>query len=215
MTDGIRWLAEPQCLSRDGYSVVMSRELASDELVSRLTRTARGAKRTAHAIGELTHTQVYDVLEGFYGERPHDGLALRHGERGEWSFAVKCGDWPAEFGEEPPLSRGGAHVFQLEYDEQNVKSVPPRFAYRHDGRDMCAFNLHLNGSWGPGGVVGDPEIAPRVEAVLAAAGLPDDDLDPRTAHRTSLEVLEALFELSLPREAIVSGTLPAVVLRTG
>ncbi|WP_217168371.1 hypothetical protein [Streptomyces sp. AC512_CC834] len=215
MTDGIAWLAEPQCLSYEGYSVVMSRELASDELVSRMTRTVFNAKRRAHAIGELTHTQVHDVLEGFYGEAPHDGLALRHGESGEWSFAVKCGGWPCKFGAEPPLSRGGAHIFQLEHDEQNMKSVPPQFAYRHDGRDMCAFNLHLDGSWGPDGVIGDPEIAPRVEAVLTAAGLPDHDLDPRTVHRTSLEVLESLFELSLPRDLIVTGTLPAAVLRAG
>ncbi|MEV7792207.1 DUF6461 domain-containing protein [Streptomyces sp. NPDC087512] len=214
MTDGIAWLSAPASLAHGGYGVVMSRELASEELVARITRTARGPRRGAHSLGELTGTQLHDVLEGFYGEA-RDGLALRHGEVGEWSFAVKYGGWYGAFGDQPPLSRGGAHIFHLEYEEENVKPVPPRFAYTHDGRPMCVFNLHLDRSWGDGEVTGDPAVAPRVEAVLKAAGLPGDGLDRRTAHRTSLEVLEGLFELSLPRREILEGTLPAVVLRTG
>ncbi|MFD4263609.1 hypothetical protein ACFWR9_39895 [Streptomyces sp. NPDC058534] len=42
----------------------MSREVAPDELVARPIHTVRPECR-AHFIGELSHTQVHDVLEGF------------------------------------------------------------------------------------------------------------------------------------------------------
>ncbi|MFK0233490.1 hypothetical protein [Streptomyces vinaceus] len=40
----------------------------------------------------------------------------------------------------------------------------------------------------------------------------DDDADDREVHRTALGVLERRFGLSLPRQEIVGGALPAVLL---
>lgn len=59
---------------------------------------------------------------------------------------------------------------------------------------------------------GDPATAARLQERLTAAGLPDPERDPREAHRTALGVVEELFALSPPREPIVGGTLPAVLL---
>ena len=212
MTDGIAWLAAPRSIAFGGYSVVMSRELASDELVSRLTDSVFGPRRRARSIGHLTGDQLQAVLDGVF-DGSFTQIALRHGECGEWSFVVKYGGWQGEFGPEPPVSRNGAHIFELEYEEENGKPVPPTFAYTHDGRLMSAFNLHLDGSWGYDGVSGDPEVASALEERLTAAGLPDHELERRSVHRTSLEVLERHCGLSLPRQRILEEPLPSVFLR--
>ncbi|MFE9799624.1 hypothetical protein ACFYP6_12195 [Streptomyces goshikiensis] len=47
---------------------------------------------------------------------------------------------------------------------------------------------------------------------LTAAGLPDPERDRREVHRTALGVIEKFFGLSLPKDLIVNGTLPAVLL---
>ncbi|BBB01975.1 hypothetical protein RVR_9630 [Actinacidiphila reveromycinica] len=125
---------------------------------------------------------------------------------------VKYGGWQAEFGPRPPLSRGGAHVFRLEFDEENGKPVPPQFSYRHDDRLMCSFNLHLDRSWGYDGVTGDREPAGRVEELLAGAGLPDATVPSREVHRTALRIIERCFGLSLPRGRVLEAELPAVLL---
>jgi hypothetical protein len=77
---------------------------------------------------------------------------------------------------------------------------------------MCAFNLHLDRSWGYDGVNGDREVAVRVEEMLAAAGLPDANVPRREVHRTALEIIERYFGLSLPRRQVLEAALPAVVL---
>ncbi|MBT2410414.1 hypothetical protein J7I94_07550 [Streptomyces sp. ISL-12] len=210
MTDGTAWLAVPQPAGSGGHSIVMSRELASDELVSRITATVRGPRRTARAIGSLSAAQVQDLLEGLYGQ-VRDGLALRHGEAGEWSFACAYGGRPGAFDDRAALSREGAHVFVLDHDPDNYRKAPG-FEYGHDGRSLCSLNLYLDGSrasWPP---VGDPETVARVREALAAAGLPDDKRDPRTVHRDCLQVLEKCFGLSLPRREISRRLLPTVLL---
>jgi len=211
MTDGIAWLAEPQSIAWGGYSVVMARDLESESLARRVAATAFRQRTRARSIGELTGRQVQDVLDGVFGDG-HQEIALRHGELGEWSYVIKYGGWMAEFGPTPRVDRGELHVFHLEFEEENGKPVPPQFSYCHDERLMCAFNLHLDGSWGYDGVRGEPEVATAVQDRLAAAGLPNHDLDRRTVHRTSLKVLQEHFGLSLPRRRIVEGTLPTLLL---
>lgn len=212
MTDGIAWLAEPQSIAFGGYGIVIARDLASETLAKRVAETVLRQRLRPRSIGELTGRQVQDVMEGLFGD-VYRGIALRHGEIGEWAYVVKYGGWQGEFGGTPVIDRGGAHVFHLEFEEANGKPVPPQFAYRHDERLMCAFNLHLDGSWGYDGVQGDPEVASAVEQLLTVAGLPDHDLDRRTVHRTSLEVLQQHFDLSLPRRRILEETLPTVLLQ--
>ncbi|MFI6020539.1 DUF6461 domain-containing protein [Streptomyces sp. NPDC051287] len=210
-TDGIAWLAAPQSIAFGGYSVVLARGLDAEELVSRLTATVFGPTRTARSLAHLTSKDLIDVVEDGPWD-PYPVIGLRYGEIGEWVFVVKYGGWQAEFGPRPPVSRGGAHVFQLEFEEENGKPVPPQFSYLHDERLMCAFNLHLDGSWGYDGVNGDREVAVRVEEILAAAGLPDATMPRREVHRTALEIIERCFGLSLPRRKVLEAALPAVVL---
>jgi hypothetical protein len=212
MTDGIAWLAEPQSIAWGGYGIVIARDLASETLAARVADTVFGPRREKRSIGELTGRQVQDVLEGLFDD-VFNGIALRHGEIDEWAYVIKYGGWQGEFGVTPSVSRGDAHVFQVEYEEENGKPVPPQFAYLHDERLMCAFNLHLDGSWGYDGVQGDPEVASAVQERLTAAGLPDEDLERRVVHRACLEVIGRHFGLTLPRRRILEETLPTLLLR--
>jgi hypothetical protein len=211
MTDGIAWLAARQSIAFGGYSVVMARGLVVEELVSRLAATVHGPSRTAVALGNLTGDDLIDVLEQEYGGG-FDEIAMRYGEAGEWAFVVLYGGWQGELGNLQPVSREGAHVFHAEFEEENGKPVPPFFAYSHDERLMCAFNLHLDGSWGYDGVQGAPEVAAGVQQMLADVGLPDAEKHRSEVHRTSLHVLEQRFGLTLPRMRIQAMPLHAIVL---
>ncbi|MCD7442554.1 hypothetical protein K4B79_30585 [Streptomyces lincolnensis] len=211
MTDGITWLAEPEAIAWSGYGIVIARDLDGESLARRVAQTALRKKGRPRFIGELTGRQVQDVLEGVFEDVSKE-VALRHGELDEWSYVVKYGGWQGEFGDTPPVDRHELHVFHLEFDEWNGKPVPPWFAYRHDERLMCKFNLHLDAGWSWGSPDGDPEVAAAVRDRLTAAGLPDEDLDRRTVHRTSLRVLQEHFGLTLPRGQIVQGTLPTLLL---
>ncbi|MFF4172614.1 hypothetical protein [Streptomyces sp. NPDC001744] len=212
MTDGITWLAAPRAVAYGGYGVVLARGLDEEGLASRLAEAAYGDRRTVRPLGELTGVDLIEELEYAYDS---EEMALRLGRDGAWVFAVMYGLWQGEFESLEPVSRGGAHVFHLEFEEENGKPVPPFFRYFHDGRVMCDLNLHLDRSWGSAGVEGDPGVAPHVERLLAEAGLPDESLPPRGVHRTSLHVLERHFGLSLPRARVLEESLPAVVLETG
>ncbi|KOG41731.1 hypothetical protein [Streptomyces resistomycificus] len=212
MTDGIAWLAAPESVACGGYGVVIARDLASDTLAARVAATVSGPRRETKSIGELTGTQVRDLLEGLFGD-VHDGIALRHGEIDEWAYVVKYGGWQGEFARTPSVSRGGADVFLLEYEELNGKPVPPHFTYLHDERLMCALNLHLDHSWAYGEAHGDLEVAPAVQERLTAAGLPDETLERRVVHRAALEVLQRHFGLTLPRRPVLEETLPTMLLQ--
>ncbi|MFF4757694.1 DUF6461 domain-containing protein [Streptomyces sp. NPDC001292] len=221
MSDGITWLAEPNAIDWTGHSVVIARDLAGEELARRVAATRFGFardKQEPRFIGELTAQQAEDVMTGLFGHS-HDAIALRHGEVGEWAFVVQHGGWYGQFGSEPPVSRGGAHVFHLSYEEENGKPVPPDFAYQHDGRTLCFFNLHLDSSWGFDGVTGDdPELCAALEADLTAAGLSLDAAEeqsenPEAVHRTCLKVIEQRFGLTLPRDQILNGPLPTSLMK--
>lgn len=214
MTDGITWLAEPRAIAWSGYGIVMARDLDSESLARRVAQTALRKNGRPRSIGELSGQQVQDVLEGLFDDLSKE-VALRHGELGEWSYVVKYGGWAAEFGDTPPVDRHELHVFHLEFDEWNGKPVPPWFTYRHDERLMCRFNLHLDDSWSCGSPEGAPEVAAAVRDRLTAAGLPAENLDRRTVHRTSLQVLQEHFGLTLPRRDIVEGALPTLLLTAG
>ncbi|MEU0007195.1 hypothetical protein ABZ079_23670 [Streptomyces sp. NPDC006314] len=218
MSEGITWLAEPKSIDWGGYSVVIAQDLAGDELARRVAATRFGRNlQEPRFLGDLTAGQAGDIMTGLFGDT-HDAIALRYGETGEWAYVVQHSSWYAEFGDQPPVSRGGAHVFRLWYEEENGKPVPPYFAYEHDGRTLCHFNLHLDGSWGSSRVDGDPAVARALEARLTAAGLrlddPEDRRDDRRGiHRACLGAIEEHFHLTLPREQILHGTLPTLVMK--
>ncbi|CAL9651175.1 hypothetical protein SUDANB176_06628 [Streptomyces sp. enrichment culture] len=212
MTDGTTWLATPRCISHTGHYVVLARGLSPEELADRLAAAVLyDTEHIAVAAGEHTGESLPEFMDDAYGDSS-DGIGLRLGRTGDWSYAVAYGGWPGEFDSPAPASRGGAHVFLLEYEEENGKPVPPHFAYFHDGRLLSGCNLHLDASWGYQGVDGDPAVAGRLQELLTAAGLPDPERDRREVHRTALSVVEGFFGLSLPKDRIVNGTLPAVLL---
>ncbi|MGR4878156.1 DUF6461 domain-containing protein [Streptomyces sp. LARHCF249] len=212
MTDDMTWLAAPQSIAFGGYHVVLARGLSPEELADRLAAAVLYETRhVAVAVGEHTGSSLLELMDDSYGDS-YDGIGLRLGRAGDWTYAVAYGGWPGEFGPLAPVSRGGVHVCLLEYEEENGKPVPPQFQYFHDGRLLSACNLHLDASWGYQGVDGDPATAARVQELLTAAGLPDPERDGREVHRTVLGIVEGFFGLSLPKDPIVSGALPAVLL---
>ncbi|MEU0936211.1 hypothetical protein [Embleya sp. NPDC005971] len=211
MTDGIAWLAEPQSIAFGGYSVTLARGLGVEALTARIAASARWSQRTVEPVGELTGAGLVEALDSEYGDA-WDGIGLRLGVSGGWTFAVAYGGWFGEFRDGPAISADGASVFLLEYEEENGKPVPPTFHYHRDGRTVCSFNLHLDDSWGTGQVVGDPEVADRLKELLSAEGLPDKERANREVHRTILGVLERHFGLTLPRALVVDTPLPAVLL---
>ncbi|MFE0464643.1 DUF6461 domain-containing protein [Kitasatospora sp. NPDC058965] len=213
MTDGTAWLAAPRAIAFGGYWVVLARGLSMQELADRLAATvADGGRHVAVGVGRQTAESLLDIMDEAFGDYS-DGLGLRLGRSGEWTFAVAYGGWLDRFGGPARLSDGGAHVVLLEYEEENAKLVPPQFAAFHEGRLVANFDLHLDASWGYEGVRGDPETAARLQERLTAAGLPDPTRDRRDVHRTALGVVDAFFGLSLPKDAIVDGALPAVLLK--
>lgn len=211
MTNGTTWLAARRSIAFGGYCVVLARGLSPEELADRLAATVYDTKHTAVAAGEHTGESLLELMDDTYGDSC-DGIGLRLGRTGDWTYAVAYGGWQGEFGPLAPVSRGGAHLCLLEYEEENGKPVPPHFSYFHDGRLLSGCNLHLDASWGYQGVDGDPATAARLQKLLTAAGLPDPERDREDVHRTALGVVEGFFGLSLPKDPIVHGTLSAVLL---
>ncbi|MEU5216280.1 hypothetical protein AB0G79_08760 [Streptomyces sp. NPDC020807] len=207
MTDGITWLAAPQSIAYGGYGVVLARGLTPDQLITRLSEALHDPG-TPSPLGDLTSAELIEELDLEYDGDP----ALRVGEDGDWVYAVMYGPWQGEFEPLSPVSRDGAHVFHLEFEETNGKPVPPFFHYFHDDRLQCGFNLHLDGSWGYGWPEGVPEVASAIQESLTAAGLPSERIPAREVHRTALHVLGTHFGLDLPRSRVLDEALPSVVL---
>ncbi|MGW6487096.1 hypothetical protein [Streptomyces sp. NPDC055056] len=206
MTDGIAWLADRQSIAFGGYHVVLARGLSPQELAERLAATLLyEAEHVVVPVGEHTGASLLELVDADYD------IGLRLGTLNGWAYAVAYGGWPAEFGPLAPVSRDGAHVFLLEYEEENGKPVPPQFVYVHDDQLLASFNMHLDGSWGYKKVDGDPATAARLQERLTAAGF-RPEASNRDIHRAVLKVVGEFFGLSLPREVVVSGTLPAVLL---
>jgi hypothetical protein len=207
MTDGITWLADRQAIAFGGYHVVIARGLSPQELAERLAAALLyDAEHVVVPVGDHTGASLLELMDDDYD------VGLRLDSTGDWSYAVAYGGWQSAFGTLAPLSNGDAHVCLLEYEEENGKPVPPQFTCFQDGRVLAAFNLHLDRSWGYDKVDGDPVTATGVQERLTAAGLPDPERDHRDLHRAALGVIEEFFGLSLPRDVIVSRSLPAVLL---
>ncbi|MER6474700.1 hypothetical protein [Streptomyces filamentosus] len=212
MTDAVTWLAAPRSVAFGGYFVVLARGLSPDGLAHRLAEAVRyGDGHVVEEAGEHTGASLLELMDDEYGD-PLDGLGLRLGRTGEWVYAIGYGGWQGEFEVAAGISRGGADVFLLEYEEENGKPVPPRFARFRDGRLRAACNLHLDPTWGYRGVEGDPAEAGRLEEAFAAAGLPDPDRPRDEVHHLALGVVGEFFGLSLPRRAVLAETLQAVLL---
>lgn len=203
MNDGIAWIARDG-ISWLGYCVTLARGVDPEELVSRLAGDADPVP-----LGQYTR----DDLETYLAERDRgqstcDDIAVRYGRSGDLVFAVADGHWPGEMGPgyTDGLSKNGAHVFQLYYEAENPKVPPPDFIYLHDERTVCAFDMTF--TWSSEIVGSSPEL---VQDEVLAAGLPGET-NRDVAHARSLAVVERRFRLTLPREQVLYGTLPAALI---
>ncbi|QIP83622.1 hypothetical protein GLX30_05565 [Streptomyces sp. Tu 2975] len=160
MTDGTTWLAARQSIAFGGHYVVLARGVSPDELADRLAATVLyDTEHTAVTVGDHTGESLSELINDTYGDY-YDGIGLRLGRNGDWTYAVAYGGRPGEFDSPEPVSRGGVHVCLLEYDEDNGKPVPPHFAYFHAARPVSAFNMHLDASWGYQGSSATPPRPP-------------------------------------------------------
>ncbi|WP_329565778.1 DUF6461 domain-containing protein [Streptomyces sp. NBC_01361] len=205
MSDGIGWIAREE-IAWTGYCITLARGLEPEELVRRL------AGDTAPApLGDCTGYDLDTQLTRRERElRRSDSIAARYGAVGDLAFAVADGYWPGEMNTGPLLavSKGGAHVFRLYYESQNPKLPPPEFTYFHNGEYVCGFDMYMH-TWSHDITGSRPDL---VSAALQAAGVPDEDRRD-TAHTKSLAVVEEQFQLTLPKEQVLHGTLPAALIR--
>ena len=138
----------------------------------------------------------------------------RIGHSGEWSFIVECvgsEGWALD----PAVSRGAeVLIFDPRPDDP-----PSFFTYLADGEVQLHFELGFG--YDPAGA--QPDL---LRPALEAAGVipseddiddllgADEELSSAEERRRVLKVVGEHFGLSLPRQVIENGQLPAVVTRT-
>ncbi|WP_327323425.1 DUF6461 domain-containing protein [Streptomyces sp. NBC_01210] len=205
MNDGIGWIARDE-IAWIGYCITLARGLEPEELVRRLA--------TDSAPLPLGHYTGYDLntyLDQREGERrQNDSIAVRYGASGDLAFAVADGYWPGEMNTGPlhGVSKDGAHVFRLYYESQNPKLPPPDFSYFHDGHYLCGFDMYMH-TWSHEITGSRPDL---VSAAVQAAGIPDENRRD-VSHAKSLAVVEEQFSLTLPKEQVLHGALPAALIK--
>ncbi|MFJ6573350.1 DUF6461 domain-containing protein [Streptomyces sp. NPDC091292] len=204
MSEGIGWIAREE-IAWTGHCVTLARGLEPEELVRRLARSAPPV-----SLGTCTAYDLNTYLDRRERERGlDDSIAVRYGADGDLAFAVAYGHWPGEMntGTLLGVSKGGAHVFRLYYETQNPKVPPPEFTYFHDGQYMCGFDMYMH-TWSHEITGSRPDL---ISAAVQAAGIPGED-DRDTAHTKSLAVVEKQFNLTLPKERVLRGVLPAALI---
>ncbi|KNE83880.1 MULTISPECIES: DUF6461 domain-containing protein [Streptomyces] len=208
MSDDLAWIADawrsPDLNATDLY-LTCARGLSPQQLAERMADHEPVEIGPALTLQEASRmvdlTQVYCVG--------------RIGRSGGWSFIVECGGsegWALD----PAVSRGGAEV--LIFDPR-PDDPPSFFTYLADGEVQLHFEL--GSGYDPAGA--QPNLLrPALEA---AGAIPpegsidellgaDEEMSPVEQKRRVLEVVGQHFGLSLPRQVIESGRLPAVVTRT-
>ncbi|MEV1026812.1 DUF6461 domain-containing protein [Streptomyces sp. NPDC050264] len=207
MPDSLEWIAESWCganLDAGDLYVTCARGIGPEQLAARMADHSPveiGPALTiqeAHRMVDLT--QIYCVG--------------RIGRSGEWSFIVECvgsEGWALD----PAVSRGAeVLIFDPRPDDP-----PSFFSYHSDGEVQLHFELGFG--YEPAGA--QPDL---LRPALEAAGVipAEDSLDDWLGNdeesplleerRRALKVVGEHFTLSLPRQMIESGRLPAVVTRT-
>jgi hypothetical protein len=197
MTDGLQWLAEVPDPLPMGYCVIFARGIGPQDLVHRLTPAAEPrfmAPRT-HKAFEL------DLLELDRGKPMQETVGVRYGSVGDLAFTLGYGTWYGTLGrhETPSISYDGAHIYELYFMAEHPNVPPPHFCYSHDSvyEVMCDLN--------------DETWAGVVDVAGDNAGLISEI---ETDGRNSFEILEQRFGLTLPKKAILTGTLPAAIIET-
>ncbi|MEU7412377.1 hypothetical protein AB0B40_24165 [Streptomyces sp. NPDC042638] len=196
MTDGLQWLEEPVPLP-GGYCAIFARGIDSEDLVRRLVPGTE-----PRFMGLRTHEAfATDLFDFDRGKPVGTAVGVRYESVGDLSFAIGYGPWQETLSrfDTPEISHGGAHTYELYFMAEHPNIPPPHFRYNHDGvyEVMCDLN---NDDWvGVVDVLGN-----NAELVATLEG----------DKRRPMEILEQRFGLTLPREAILTGTLPAAIIRT-
>ncbi|MXM64126.1 hypothetical protein GR925_11880 [Streptomyces sp. HUCO-GS316] len=207
MPENLAWIADAwQSVSPSATDlyITCARGLAPEQLAERMADhepVEVGPALTiqeAHRMVDLT--QIYCVG--------------RIGQSGDWSFIVECvgsEGWALD----PAVSRGAeVLIFDPRPDDP-----PSFFTYLADGEVQLHFELGFG--YDPAGAQPDL-LRPALEAAGAIPPEdsiddllgPDEELSPFEQTRRVLTVVGEHFGLSLPRQVIESGQLPAVVTRT-
>jgi hypothetical protein len=208
MSDDLAWIADAwrgTSPSATDLYLTCARGLSPRQLAQRMADHDPVEIGPALTIGEAHRmvdlTQIYCVG--------------RIGQSGDWSFVVECvgsEGWALD----PAVSRDGAEV--LIFDPR-PDDPPSFFTYLANGEVQLHFELGFG--YDPAGAQPDL-LRPALEAagVIPPQGDIDDllgrdeELSPLEETRRVLQLVGEHFGLSLPRQVIENGQLPAVVTRT-
>ncbi|MFF8931587.1 hypothetical protein ACF1AO_30470 [Streptomyces longwoodensis] len=189
MSDGITWLADAWRGDAPALFVTFARGISPRDLVVRL-----GAP-PGQVLDPITIAEAERLT---FNDRESARVA-RFGECAGWSYAVEQG-WPSKaWWAHPDVSAGDAEILHLTPKPDD----PPRECwYYRDGQTIGRFDI------GDTPDEGLEFLLPAFEE----AGLLEDDVDEEfDSLRATLAALQQHFSLSLPRQQVLTGRLPAAV----
>ncbi|WP_139141111.1 hypothetical protein [Streptomyces qinglanensis] len=192
MSDGLEWI-EDVWFSMGDYGnlyFTCARGISPQELAARV------AGQPVDILPALTLREADDVV----ADKKTVHSVGRIGTSGEWSYLVETGecpgwDLPAE------VSRDGAEVLVL---DPQLDNPPHIMTYAKDGRglSLCMFDAY--------GDTDGPLRDAFTEAGLFNDEDEEEDLNP---DQLLLRAVGDYLNLSLPRNTILEGRLPAVITR--
>lgn len=191
MSDGLAWVEDAWFGMGDDGNLYFTcaRGIGPRELAARV------AGQPVNVLPALTLREAAGVVSGNKAVRS----VGRIGTSGAWSYLVETGECP---GWELPaeVSRDGAEVLVL---DPQMDNPPHLMTYSRDGRglSLCMFDAY-----------GDTE-GPLRDA-FTEAGLFDEEEEDLNPDQLLLRAVGNHLNLSLPRNTILEGRLPAVITRT-
>ncbi|MGW5498984.1 hypothetical protein [Streptomyces olivaceoviridis] len=195
MTDGLQWLEDPIPLP-GGYCAILARGIDPQTLVRRLFPDTE-----PRFVGLRTHEAFEaDLLQLDRSKPVNTTVGVRYGSVGDLSFSIGYGAWHEVLGrfDTPEISHGGAHTYELYFMAEHPNVPPPHFRYNHNGVYEVMCDLNIDDWVGVVDVLGNnAELVSALEA----------------DKRRPMEILEQRFGLTLPKEDILTGTLPSAITR--
>lgn len=197
--DGIRWLVDQDPWQ---HAVVFARGIDPEEL------GLRWGGVPGSVASPITQAEAWDMVLDL-GTEDDDGV--RVGACAGWSFAIEYGLGGGGGGRLSEFSVNGVEAVSL---EPSPGHPPSTFAYARDGVEVCGFGIGEE-VWRWGRV---PDLL--LPELMAAGVLGPDGQDARPEYedhrdrdRRTPALIETRFGLFLPRDTVVSGRLPAFVIR--
>ncbi|MFQ6146162.1 hypothetical protein ACLMNJ_24325 [Streptomyces seoulensis] len=199
MSDGIAWVAEGQPLP-GGYCLILARDLTPEDLVRRLVPDTQ-----PRPVGPRTQEAFEDELRELSRAtgRTYPMAGVRYGSVGDLAFAVGCGQWEFALGrhDTPAIWEGDVHTYELYYFAEHPNVPEPHFRYGHEGRVRLSSDI-------------DTEEAPYLFDVDGDDADLVADMKKAAEVTPALPLLERRFGLTLPKELILTGELPAAVVKS-